>query len=66
MRVIGILGGVGSGKSEVARQLARMGAGVLDADRAGHEVLRLPEIEAAVRRRWGEETGSLPRGVCYR
>ena len=54
MRVIGLLGGVASGKSTVARQLARLGAGVLDADRAGHEVLRLPHIIEAVRRRWGE------------
>jgi dephospho-CoA kinase len=54
MRVIGLLGGVASGKSLVARQLAQLGAGVLDADRAGHEVLRLPRIEAAARARWGE------------
>ena len=53
MRVIGMLGGVASGKSWVAQQLAALGAGVLDADRAGHEVLRLPEIEEAARQRWG-------------
>ena len=53
MRVIGLLGGVASGKSLVARQLAALGAGVLDADRAGHEVLRLPQVEAAARGRWG-------------
>ena len=55
MRVIGILGGVASGKSLVARQLAELGAGVLDADHCGHEVLRQPEIEAAARKRWGAE-----------
>jgi dephospho-CoA kinase len=55
MHLIGILGGVASGKSLVTRQLARLGAGVLDADRAGHEVLRLPPIKEAVRRRWGSE-----------
>jgi len=55
MRIIGILGGVASGKSTVARQLAKLGAGVLDADGAGHEVLRMPLVEAAARRRWGEE-----------
>ena len=55
MKILGILGGVASGKSTVARQFAQLGAAVLDADRAGHEVLRLPEIEAAARRRWGEE-----------
>ncbi len=54
MRIIGILGGVASGKSAVAQQFARLGAGVLDADRAGHEALRLPHVEAAARQRWGE------------
>lgn len=55
MHLIGILGGVASGKSLVAGELARLGAGWLDADLAGHEVLRLPQIEDAVRRRWGRE-----------
>jgi dephospho-CoA kinase len=55
MRLIGILGGVASGKSLVARQLAGLGAGLLDADRAAHEVLRTAEVEAAARKRWGEE-----------
>ena len=54
MRIIGILGGVASGKSLVAQQFGRLGAGVLDADQAGHEALRLPHVEAAVRQRWGE------------
>ena len=53
MHLIGILGGVASGKSLVAEQLARLGSGVLDADRAAHEVLRMPELEAAARERWG-------------
>ncbi len=54
MRIIGITGGVASGKSTVARQFAQLGAGVLDADQAGREALRLPQVEAAARRRWGE------------
>lgn len=54
MQVIGILGGVASGKSLLTRHLAELGAGVLDADRAAHEVLRMPQIEAAARARWGE------------
>ena len=53
MRILGIVGGVASGKSMVADVFAGLGAGVLDADRAGHEALRLPHVEAAVRRRWG-------------
>ena len=54
MKILGLLGGVASGKSLVARQLADLGALVLDADRAGHETLRLPQIEAAARQRWGD------------
>ena len=54
MKTLGLTGGVACGKSLVARQLADMGAVVLDADRAGHEALRLPEVEAAARRRWGD------------
>ena len=54
MHLIGLLGGVASGKSFVARQLAAWGAGVLDADRAAHEVLREPATEEAARARWGE------------
>lgn len=52
--VIGLLGGIASGKSLVAGQLQALGAVVLDGDRAGHEVLRLPEVEAAARDRWGD------------
>ncbi len=54
MKTLGLLGGVASGKSLVSKQLAEMGALLLDADRAGHEALRLPEIEAAARQRWGD------------
>src|SRR5206468_438085 len=52
--VIGLVGGVASGKSLIAGQLADLGAVVLDADRAGHEVLDEPEVRAALRRRWGD------------
>ena len=54
MHILGLVGGVASGKSLVARLLAERGAVVLDADRGGHEVLQLPEVEAAARARWGE------------
>ncbi len=39
-RVIGLTGGIGSGKSTVAAMLAELGAHVVDADRIGHEVYR--------------------------
>jgi dephospho-CoA kinase len=54
MILIGILGGVASGKSEVSRRLRSLGAAVLDADRVGHAVLREAEVRQAVQRRWGE------------
>lgn len=53
MILIGILGGVASGKSEVANRLRALGAEVLDADRAGHAVLCEPEVRQALERRWG-------------
>jgi len=44
--VVGLTGGLGAGKSTVARALAAAGARVVDADRMGHAVLE----EAGVRR----------------
>jgi dephospho-CoA kinase len=55
MKTIGLVGGVASGKSLVAKLLAELGAGLLDADRAGHEVLaKDPEVRKALVERWGE------------
>ncbi|MCO6459060.1 MAG: dephospho-CoA kinase [Pirellulaceae bacterium] len=53
MRVIGIVGGVASGKSLVSAEFRRLGARVLDADRAGHEVLEEEPVRQALRDRWG-------------
>jgi dephospho-CoA kinase len=54
MLVIGVVGGVACGKSLVARQFERLGAGVLNADLAGHEALRHDEVKEAIRAHWGE------------
>lgn len=40
MKVIGLTGGIGSGKSTVSRFLAELGATIMDADRIGHEVFK--------------------------
>jgi dephospho-CoA kinase len=53
MRTIGLIGGVASGKSEVARLFAALGAVILDADQVGHEVLREPEVINQLAQRWG-------------
>jgi dephospho-CoA kinase len=65
MRVLGIVGGVASGKSVVAGEFARLGAQVLDADQAGHDVLREPEVIAALVERWGKRI-LLPDGQIHR
>lgn len=44
MIVIGLTGGIGSGKSEVSRMLKEFGADIIDADRVGHEAY-LPNTE---------------------
>jgi dephospho-CoA kinase len=54
MKTIGLVGGVASGKSLVARMLVELGAGLLDADRTGHAVLAEDaEVHRAIRERWG-------------
>jgi dephospho-CoA kinase len=55
MVVLGIVGGIASGKSLVSRRLGELGAEVLDADRIGHEVLFDPEVKRAIRGRWGDD-----------
>ncbi len=55
MVVIGVAGGVASGKSVVCEELRDLGAALLDADRIGHEVLEEPAVRSAIRTTWGEE-----------
>jgi len=40
MKVIGLTGGIGSGKSTVSQFLAELGAVIIDADKVGHEVFK--------------------------
>ncbi len=40
MKVIGLTGGIGSGKSTVSRFLAELGAVILNADEIGHDALK--------------------------
>jgi dephospho-CoA kinase len=55
MKTIGLVGGVASGKSTVAKMLGELGAGLLDADRTGHDVINdEPEVREALRKRWGD------------
>lgn len=53
MYTIGLIGGVASGKSTVAEMFAELGAVVLNADRAAHDVLDQPEVRDQLVARWG-------------
>ena len=65
--VVGLLGGVGSGKSSVARTFERLGALVLDADREAHRVLEEPAVVAGLEERFGpgvlDPAGGIDRGA---
>lgn len=55
--VLGIIGGIGSGKSLVAKLLAERGGRVVAGDQLGHAVLREPAIRDQVGRRWPQVLG---------
>lgn len=63
--VIGLVGGVASGKSQVARMFASQGAAVIDADALGHSVLQSPQVAAELGRAFGpdilDSNGSVDR-----
>lgn len=52
--VIGLIGGIGSGKSRVAGEFAKHGAVVISGDQLGHEALAQPDIRDRVVNRWGQ------------
>src|SRR5918999_4939022 len=56
MIVIGLTGGIGTGKSEVARILQGLGATLISADQVGHEAYRPhSEVWQEVVKAFGEE-----------
>lgn len=61
--VLGIVGGLASGKSTVAGLLAERGARVVDADRIAHQALKLAPVKEALRKAFGDaifdETGDV-------
>ena len=52
--VVGLIGGIGSGKSQVATVFARNGARVIAGDQLGQAALRDPDIRTCVASRWGD------------
>ncbi len=67
MKVIGLCGGIGAGKSTVATLLAERGAVVIDVDTLGRHVLTLREVRDAVAAEFGDSVlrpdGTVDRGA---
>ena len=63
--IIGILGGVGSGKSSVAAEFAKLGCAVIDADKIAHELLEKKAVREKIVASFGQaildSTGEIGR-----
>jgi dephospho-CoA kinase len=68
--IIGITGGIGSGKSFVARLFGELGCAVLDADAQVRAAYNLPEVRNTIRQWWGDQVikpdGSVDRRAIAR
>jgi dephospho-CoA kinase len=53
MKIIAIIGGIGSGKSTASEVFRQLGAAVIDADTIGHQTLLLPHVKELAHERWG-------------
>lgn len=54
--IIGLAGGIGAGKSQVASLFAELGCAVIASDQLNHEVLRRPDVLEKLAAWWGPET----------
>ena len=55
IKVIGITGGIASGKSTITAMLESLGADLIDADKICHELINTKEIALEVTKRWGSQ-----------
>ena len=55
MLIIGLAGGIASGKSFVAACFQQLGAALIDADKVGHVVLEQTDVQELIAERWGPE-----------
>ncbi len=67
IKVIGIVGGIASGKSTIAEMLESLGADVIDADKICHALINTEEIAGEITNRWGssvqDQHGKIKRDV---
>jgi dephospho-CoA kinase len=65
MKIVGIVGGIASGKSSAAKIFKEHGAALLSGDEIGHQILGEPEIVTAAEERWGsgviDQNGEIDR-----
>jgi dephospho-CoA kinase len=54
-KIIGILGGIGCGKSMVAAGFGKLGCGVIDADKIAHEIVEKPKIKKELLKLFGND-----------
>lgn len=68
--VIGIVGGIGSGKSFVARLFGEIGCAVIDSDKQVRAAYEDPSVREILRRWWGDQVfrpdGSVDRSAIAR
>ncbi|MAE65523.1 MAG: dephospho-CoA kinase [Phycisphaeraceae bacterium] len=67
--VIGLVGGIGSGKSLVADQLRRLGCGIVDADQLGRDAIAAPDVRAQIEAWWPQvraDGGGIDRAALAR
>lgn len=53
-RVIGLTGGIGSGKSTISKYLEELGAVIIDADKIGHEALLRADVKKDIAETFGQ------------
>ncbi len=67
VKVIGITGGIASGKSTIAEILRSFGANVIDADKICHQLINTKDIAQKITNKWGpriqNEYGDIERQV---
>jgi dephospho-CoA kinase len=64
--IIGIIGGIGSGKSTVAAEFAKLGAKVIDADKIAHELLDKKNVKIKITEVFGPEILEQKRKINHR
>ncbi|MEI7767513.1 MAG: dephospho-CoA kinase [Phycisphaerae bacterium] len=63
--ILGLMGGIGAGKSAIAKSLEALGGATINSDRDAHAVLNSPDIQAQLAARWGAEVVT-PAGTTNR